>query len=216
MPGARQGTWSGLVKVQNGGSPTSTGGSDTAACAPTGDVNVRRSFVVRQPQRFQQLPRQLITPGYADQCDARIVPDVAYLLRRYNLRAHDCRATGHATHGDGLSIDIVPAEDQFPQVGDTSNINAWKRLETGIRTLGWKPSCAANGCIGTNAPAIYAIFYNGFTNHGDPQGFSGPCGCPHVHIRWSSQPPTGGVPNLAPPATAVRVYTPPAGATATS
>jgi hypothetical protein len=212
MPGVRQGTWSGLVKVQRAAGPATSlagGPEDAAACAARGDVDVRRSFVVRQPQRFQTLPAQLRTPGYADQCDARIVPDVIYLLRRYNLRAHDCRASGHQTHGDGLSIDIVPGEDQFPEVGDTSKMTAWKRLETGIRTLGWRPSCAGNGCIGANVPAIYAIFYNGFSNHGDPASYSGSCGCPHVHIRWSSQPPTGGVPSLAAPFSAVRVFTPP-------
>ena len=175
------------------------------------DLNVTRSYVVRAPRRFQSLPRDLVTAGYDDQCDARIVPDVVYFLRRYNLKAHDCRATGHATHGDGLSIDIVPAADEFPQVGDTSKMRAWKRLEAGIRALGWRPSCAGNGCIGQGlVPAIYAIFYNGFTNHGDPAAFTGSCGCPHVHIRWMSVPPSGGVPYLAPPVPAVRVFTPPA------
>lgn len=184
------------------------GGDVTVA----GDQNVRRGYVVREPRRFESLPRDLVTPGYDDQCDARIVPDVVYFLRKYKLKAHDCRATGHATHGDGLSIDLVPAEDEFPQVGDTSKMSAWKRLEGGIRALGWRPSCAGNGCIGQGlVPAIYAIFYNGFTNHGDPAGFTGRCGCPHVHIRWMSVPPSGGVPYLAPPVEAVRVFTPPAG-----
>ena len=199
-------------------SATNTTGAPSANCDSSSltvasDLNVKRSYIVRQPRRFQALPRELVTPGYAKtDCDARILPDIVYLLRKYRLKAHECRSDTHATHGDGLSIDIVPAEDETPTVGDTSKMGAWKRLEGGIRTLGWKPSCAGNGCIGQGlVPGIYAIFYNGYQNHGDPRGFSGPCGCPHVHIRWMSVPPSGGVASYAPPVGAVRVFTPPNG-----
>jgi hypothetical protein len=63
-------------------------------------------------------------------------------------------------------------------------------VRSAAELLGWRRSCASNGCMGasTLSPAIRAIFYNGFPNHGDPRAWRGSagCSCPHIHISWMS------------------------------
>ena len=80
-------------------------------------------------------------------------------------------------------------------------MDAWARVRAAAETLGWRRGCGSNGCMGAASlsPAIRAVFYNGFYNHGDPKEWrgSGSCSCPHVHISWMSS--TYGNAGLVPP-----------------
>jgi hypothetical protein len=172
--------------------------------AVAGSASVRGAVTLRSPRRFETLPASVAVAGYASQCDARIVPDVLWLAHRFALRAHDCRAAGHNTHGTGISIDLVPASDPHPQVGRTAPAQGWSQVQQAAETLGWKRGCADHGCIGALVPAIRAIFYNGYANHGDPTHFSGSCGCPHIHISWLAS--TYAAPALGPPSDWVKAF----------
>jgi hypothetical protein len=166
------------------------GGEVVCEAAPAiGGAQPQRAVRLFQPRRFVTMPGWAHAPFWPRQrCDARMSANLLWLLAAYRLRIHDCRAGGHNTHGDGTAADITPKEDTAPRPGALGQMAAWRRLERGIRALGWRPSCGATGCMGAAglSPAIRAIFYNGFDNHGDPRRYTGSCGCPHVHISWMS------------------------------
>jgi hypothetical protein len=124
------------------------------------------------------------------QCDARIVPTVVYLARRFGILATSCYApTGHEATGEhplGAAIDAGPRD------GD------WSRTMRLARALGWKPSCAAIGVAPTCAKRPFrAVLYNGFPEHGDPQHCF-PCeGGPHIHLSWMTSASKGQSENRA-------------------
>jgi hypothetical protein len=160
---------------------------DPAAPISTGPAELRRAIVLHEPRSFTMLPADAVAPGHArTACDSRLMGDVLWIIRTYRLRAWDCRASGHQTHGSGFSIDLVPAEDPHPTPGDRSarTAAAWSRVHQLAYDLGWRETCASTGCFGQMVPAIQAAFYNGYDNHGDPAHYTGSCGCPHIHISW--------------------------------
>jgi hypothetical protein len=109
--------------------------------------------------------------------ETRIYADAVWLLGRYHLWITAGAESGHNTHGDGTAVDAVPAGSQA--------LPAWLRTaERAARDLGWTPGCAASGVAGVCdlAPAIEAVFYNGYPRHGDPAHSD----IPHVHISWKS------------------------------
>jgi hypothetical protein len=181
---------------------------DAAGPISTGPAELRRAITLHEPRSYTALPRELVAPGHArTSCDTRLVGDVSWILRTYRLRAWDCRASGHNTHGAGFSIDLVPEEDPDPTPGDRSRRTAaaWSRVTQLAYDLGWRESCASTGCFGQMAPAIQAAFYNGYDNHGEPAHYSGGCGCPHIHISWVA---AGGIAGaaLAPPRDWVKAF----------
>ena len=144
---------------------------DPAAPISTGPAELRRAIVLHQPRSFTMLPADAVAPGHArTACDSRLMGDVLWIIRTYRLRAWDCRASGHQTHGAGFSIDLVPEEDPHPTPGDRSarTAAAWSRVHQLAYDLGWRETCASTGCFGQMVPAIQAAFYNGYDNHGDP------------------------------------------------
>jgi hypothetical protein len=150
-----------------------------------GPAALSRAITLHQPRSFTPLPVKLVAPGNTrTACDTRLMGNVTWVLQAYRLRAWDCRAAGHNTHGAGFSIDIVPEEDPHPTPGDGSEIEGWERVKQLAYDLGWRESCASTGCFGQMVPAIQAAFYNGYDNHGDPKHYRGSCGCPHLHISW--------------------------------
>lgn len=178
-----------------------------ASCSAPGGATLARAITLTRPRDYARLPDWAVAPGHGPvRCDARIVPDLLWLIRAFHLLAHDCLAAGHHTHGTGISIDLVPASDPNPQVGRLAHVADWRRgPEAAARALGWKPACAAHGCIGSGlVPAIHAIFYNGYPDHGDPARFTGACGCPHVHISWQAS--TYSAPTIEAPSRWVRVF----------
>jgi hypothetical protein len=117
-------------------------------------------------------------PGTSVECDARIVRDVEYLLRRFGLIATSCFSTSrvHKTLGEhplGLALDAVP------------NGGEWGRTLAAARAFGWSPECAASGCEGVVHGPFRVILYNGYPRHGDPQHAGANA---HIHFSWQHAP----------------------------
>jgi hypothetical protein len=154
------------------------GGAVESGAGPMGPVRKAHS-----PRRLATLPPDVTTaPGM--QCDARIVPNVVYLARRFGLLVTSCYApTGHEATGEhplGAAIDAGPRD------GD------WSRTMRLARALGWKPSCAAIGVAPTCAkPPFRAVLYNDFPNHGDPLHCDPPLCGPHIHLSWMTSASKG-------------------------
>jgi hypothetical protein len=165
---------------------------------------VRRAFAAR---RLEALPAR-VTGGERETCDARIVPDVVYLARRFGVLVTACYApSGHEPTGEhplGAAVDVVPRD------GD------WSRTLRLAEALGWQSSCALSGMAPACAdPPFRFIGYNGFPNHGDPLHCVPCAGGPHLHLSWLTSASPGQPENRArygyEPATWIEVFTPPAG-----
>lgn len=143
----------------------------------------------RAPRRLAPLPGSIIAPGFGPSisCDARIVPNVVTLMRRYRQRVTACQEAGHAMTGEhpiGAGLDIVPA--------DNADWSSTMRL---ARAAGWKESCAASGVAPACArPPFRFVGYNGFPSHGDPAHCAYPCP-PHLHLSWNTSASPGGPEN---------------------
>jgi hypothetical protein len=161
-----------------------TGGGGCGESGPeVGDGPIGPVKRVRQPRRLQLLPASIVAPGFGPQrCDARIVPNVVYLARRFRQWVTAC-AEIHSPAGDhplGAAIDTVPADGN------------WDHTLRLARTLGWRESCAASGVTPACAePPFRFIGYNGFPSHGDP-AHCPPPSCPaHLHLSWNSSAAQG-------------------------
>jgi hypothetical protein len=119
-------------------------------------------------------------PGTDVRCDARIVDDVLYLIRRFSLTVTACfAASGHDVRGEhplGLAIDAVPSD------GD------WDHTRAAARYFGWDAGCAASGCAGVVRAPMRVVLYNGYPGHGDPEHCSAPACQPHLHLSWAHGP----------------------------
>jgi hypothetical protein len=177
----------GFGHSSGGESGASLGGgcaaSESAGSGPLGAV--RKAFA---PRHLQALPAGVAaTPG--TQCDARIVPDVVYLARRFGALVTACYGTGHEATGEhplGAAIDAVPRD------GD------WSRTARLARAVGWKPSCAASGVAPECArPPFRFVGYNGYPNHGDPLHCVPCAGGAHIHLSWLTSASPGEPENRA-------------------
>lgn len=157
------------------GRDASAGGGGCGGIDPTvSDGPIGPVKRARRPRRLAPLPASIVAPGFGPQrCDARIVPNVVYLARRFRQWVTAC-AEIHSLAGDhplGAAIDTVPAD------GDWGHTN---RL---ARTLGWKPSCAASGVAPACAkPPFRFIAYTGYPGHGEGH---------HLHLSWNSSATQG-------------------------
>jgi len=154
-----------------------------ASCEGTdGGANLEKAVRLYEPSSFRLLPARLMAPGYSPQAvDARIWPGAVWMLRSYDLRVTAGREAGHATHGDGTALDLIPA-------GDLGSQAAWDRSAGRLASdLGWKRSCGASGTrpACTLVPAIQFVGYEGYPLHGSPRTCSGSCPA-HLHISWVS------------------------------
>ncbi|UJA21634.1 hypothetical protein HJD18_16355 [Thermoleophilia bacterium SCSIO 60948] len=163
----------------------SSGGCGSAG-TPAGQLGEARRAT--SPQGLRPLPAD-ITPGTAESCDARVVPDVVYLARRYGILVTDCYGLGHAPDGEhplGAAIDAVPKDGN------------WSRTLRLARALGWSESCAASGVAPSCAdPPFRFIGYNNFPSHGDPSSCVPCTGGPHIHISWQTSASPGQPDNAA-------------------
>jgi hypothetical protein len=167
----------GKTPPRPGGGPECQGGSLlSSGKGPMGPVHKASA-----PRHLAPLPSPPASaPGI--ECDARIIPDVIYLTRRFGLTVTACYGI-HATGGEhplGAAIDAVPSD------GD------WDRTMRTALALGWHPSCAASGVAPECArPPFRFIGYNGYPEHGDPAHCS-PCGGgAHLHISWNTSASLG-------------------------
>ena len=144
---------------------------------------------LRAPRHLAPLPAFAIAPGFGPMtCDARIIPDVVTLVRRYGVVLTACYGI-HSEAGEhplGAAADIVPAN------GD------WSRTLRLAHDLGWKESCAASGVAPACASSPFRfIGYNGYPSHGDP-AHCPPPGCPpHIHLSWLTSASQGEPENQA-------------------
>jgi hypothetical protein len=157
----------------------STGGC-SATSAPGSLGSAHRAFT---PRRLEPLPRG-VTAGSSETCDARLVPDVVFLARRFGVLVTDCYSpSGHEATGEhplGAAVDLVPRD------GD------WSRTTRLARAVGWERSCALSGTRPTCAdPPFRFVGYNGFPNHGDPLNCVPCAGGPHLHISWQTSASPG-------------------------
>jgi Transglycosylase SLT domain len=173
-----------------------------ATCVPSaaGVANLRKAVRLYEPRAFRRIPAKLMAPGYSPQAvDARIWPGAVWILRTYDLRVTAARESGHATHGDGTALDLVPA-------GDLRSQAAWDHSAGRLaRDLGWGRGCGRSGSRPACdlAPAIQFVGYDGYPSHGSPRTCGG--GCPaHIHVSWASS--SFGSGPLAPPPAWVLVF----------
>ena len=144
----------------------------SSGAGPMGPVRKAHS-----PRRLAPLPPDVATaPGM--QCDARIVPDVVYLARRFGILVTACYApTGHEATGEhplGAAIDARAARRQL-EPDDAPR----------ARALGWKPVLRGNPASRPNAPARpSASRLQRLPNHGDPLHCVPCAGGPHIHLSW--------------------------------
>lgn len=182
----------GDVAAGTGGTEAEVVSYGGGGCAPavergTGPLGpVKRAFT---PRRLVALPSD-VTAYSGIQCDARVVPNVVYLARRFRILVTSCYSpSGHEATGEhplGAAIDAGPAD------GD------WSDVEQLARWAGWRPSCAASGVAPDCArPPFRFVGYNGYPNHGDP-AHCNPCGGgPHIHLSWSTSASPGESENRA-------------------
>lgn len=139
---------------------------------------------VYQPRRLAPLPASVVASGFgAMRCDARIVADVVFLMRRFGTRVTACQSI-HSLSGEhplGAAIDVVPG----PSGG-------WQAVERLARAVGWKRACAASGMAPVCAsPPFRFAGYSGYPGHGDPSTCI-PCGGgPHLHLSWQTSASQG-------------------------
>lgn len=178
---------------------TCQGGDGAAA---NSDLNT--AVRLGSPRAFKTVPARLSEPGYDSmQVDARLYDDVVWVLQTYGLRLTAAREAGHATHGDGTAVDMVPA-------GDLASQSTWDESAGRLAAdLGWRRFCEASGTapICPLVPAIQFIGYDGYPSHGSPQTCSGACPA-HIHISWRSS--SFGSSALSPPAAWVMAFPAPA------
>jgi hypothetical protein len=148
--------------------------ASSAACAATVSGESGRLGRIRKafaPRHLAALPAAI--PAGPQRCDARIVPDVAYLARRYRVTITACYGIHSLTgeHPLGAATDLVPADGN------------WDRTLRLARALGWRESCAPSGTAPSCArPPFRFIGYNGFPAHGDPAHCVPCAGGPHLHL----------------------------------
>ncbi len=158
--------------------------SEGAGSGPLGPV--RKAFA---PRRLAPLPTG-VASATGIQCDARIVPDVVYLARRFGVLVTACFSpSGHEATGEhplGAAIDAVPSDGN------------WSRTMRLARAVGWKPTCAASGVAPECArPPFRFVGYNGYPHHGDPLHCLPCAGGAHIHISWLTSASPGESENRA-------------------
>lgn len=110
-------------------------------------------------------------PG--ETCDARIIPDVVWLIRTFDVHVTDCFSLGHKYYGEhplGLAVDVVPAHGT-PHVCDAT----WRRVSLLARLAEPTP--------GQPRAPFRWVGYNGDSGHG--------CGL-HLHLSWLHAPAAHG------------------------
>jgi hypothetical protein len=116
--------------------------------------------------------RFVVIPGFpGKRIDRRLLPDVVWLVRRYDLRITSAYtlSKGHEQSGEhprGLAIDVVPARG-----------GSWASL---ARLARW-----AKPAGGAPRKPFRWVGYNGDKGHGDPSHCKVRKACfPHLHLSW--------------------------------
>jgi hypothetical protein len=159
-----------------------------------GDALLQRAETLYRPRAFKAIPAALwVGGGSPEAVDARIWPDVIWVLRTFHLRVTAARESGHNTHGDGTATDLVPESGK-----------GWdETARAAAETLGWREDCGASGTapVCHLVPAIQFVGYNGYPGHGDPAHAGENA---HLHISWQGASYGSGA--LSDPPAWVRVF----------
>jgi hypothetical protein len=161
--------------------PQDSGAAGCGAGIPIGKGDLGPVVRLRAPRRLAPLPGFALAAGFGPMsCDARIVPDVVALVRRYRVLVTACYEI-HSLAGEhplGAATDLVPAD------GD------WSRTQRLARDVGWQPVCATAGVAPACArPPFRFVGYTGYPGHGDPAGCM--CSTPHLHLSWMTSASAG-------------------------
>jgi hypothetical protein len=153
-------------------------------------ADLKQAIRVFEPAHDFRVPARYMAGGRPSALiDARVWPNVRWLLDAYDLVLTAGKETGHASHGDGSAIDAVPAR--------SDSLGEWERTtERAATDLGWTSECAPAGVRPACdlVPAIEFVGYNGYDSaHGDPAHSD----TPHLHVSWVSE--THGTPHLTTP-----------------
>lgn len=164
---------------------TPPGGSQCGGTAgpPEGGGKLGPVRKATGPRELAPLPASAVAPGFGElECDARIVPDVTFLVRKYGVRVTACFSI-HSLAGEhplGAAVDLVPRD------GD------WDRTLKLARAVGWKRSCATSGVAPGCAKAPFRfVGYSGYPGHGDPETCVPCSGGPHLHLSWQTSASQG-------------------------
>ena len=214
--------------------PGGSGGDATPTAEPSaasgqcsgaieaGDANLKDTIKIETPGKFITMPQKYACPGRTFRIDSRVAPAMAYLISKYNMCATAGLEGGHASHGAGISVDLVPKNDNTEEGWQSST-------EAAARAIGWygdgakdargsKPTCSPysgyGGCMYAVHPDKFPkwmrwLGYNGAYNHGDPFHKYGSAGA-HLHISWASPNPPDDVSRTPIPNPIPAVYTFPA------
>ena len=153
-------------------------GGDCGGIA-TGPANMNKGVKVFEPREVATLPERTWAPGFGPiELDARVGPDAVWLSDNFDLAFTAGREAGHASHGSGLALDIVPKSGKS---WDDTTLKA-------AQAAGWYSGCNES-CMHAVEPDKFPswvrwIGYNGASCHGDPEHIFGGCGA-HLHIGWS-------------------------------
>ena len=154
------------------------GGADCGGLA-TGPANMNKAVKVFQPKAFATLPERTWSPGFGPiEIDARVAPDAVWMSDNFDVQYTAGRETGHASHGSGLALDIVPKAGK-----------SWDETTLKLaQATGWYNGCN-DSCMHAVEPDKFPawarwIGYNGTSCHGDPEHIFGGCG-PHLHIGFA-------------------------------
>jgi hypothetical protein len=153
-----------------GGAQVVGGGCGGSSTLPTGTGPMGPVHKATAPRHLAPLPTSITVEHAAIECDARIVPDVVYLARRFGIVVTACYSgTGHDATGEhplGAAIDAGPRDGN------------WNRTMRLARAVGWR------GPSGEASPPFRWVGYNGALNHGDPLHCTPCTGGPHIHLSW--------------------------------
>lgn len=151
------------------------GASGYAGTMPKG---MRRLF---GPRKFVPVPAKYCA-GRSCTVDARILPNLVYLMDKYKMVLSQGRNTDmntpSVTHGDGTGADLIPGPG-----------GSWDLVDKAAHAVGFRePGCTASGTDGSPGPGcpimpnFIWVGYNGVSapNHGRP-----PYGN-HLHLSWAN------------------------------
>ena len=175
------------------------GSGDGSSCnndaSTGGDASLKDTIKVTERGRFITMPSKYACQGRKIIIDSRVAAGLAYIVTKYNLCITAGLENGHASHGAGVSVGLVPKDNA-----------KWKETtEKAARDIGWwgdgyndsrgsKSTCSPYDGYGRCMYEVYPnkfpkwlrwIGYNGAQCHGDPNHIFGGCNA-HLHISWAS------------------------------
>jgi hypothetical protein len=125
--------------------------------AASGSADLAVGIVLTTPRAYRPLPRWAFAgPADPGPIDARLYPDLIWMLRRYGLRVTAARQAGHRTHGDGTAVDLVPAAANAHPTGTPPQAR-WPAISAGP-AVAQQPAAAlsARSCRRSSSSATTA------------------------------------------------------------